>query len=325
MLNKNFIQKIFSIKNNGTHKILTILGIKIKFLQHKELLKAEIERSVERLKLNNKYFSDKLINVIKNETKSAIIVANAHQKVFLKYNGINLNRDVVIVATGPSLKYYKPVEDAVHIGVNRSVQFKNVNLDYLFLLDYKAIKGYIQDIKEYDCIKFCGWHSNPDFTVYDFQMEESCHIPKSVVKEIKAEAFYVNTFDSFICDDISSAPLIDFGSTTFPAIHFSIYTNPKRIFLVGCDCTFQGYFDGKEQPIKYKSFMEKTIEGYKKVKDFVRDNYFDVEIISINPVGLKGVFRDVYTKEFLDNNPKIKDELGNDFELLENLTEFKAV
>ena len=318
-MNKKFMQNIFSIKNTGNYKVLNIIGIKIKIPCRKKILRDELNNCTNALKQENKNCTERLINVIKNETKVAIMVANVHQKLFLKYDAINLNRDLVIIATGPSLKYYTAIDNAVHVGVNRAVQAKNVHLDYLFLLDYKAIKSYINDIKGYHCTKFCGWHSNPDSVVYDEKKNESCHIPKSIVKELDANVFYVNTFDSHICDDISSSPLIDYGSTTFPALHFSIYTCPKRIFLVGCDCTFQGYWDGKEQLIKYKGLMDKTIDGYKKVKNFVRDNYSDIEIISVNPVGLKGLYRDVYTKEYLDNNPEIKNELGDNVELLEDL------
>ena len=34
----------------------------------------------------------------------------------------------------------------------------------------------------------------------------------------------------------------------------------------------------------------------------------DIEIISINPVGLKGLFHDVYTEEYLIDHPEINRE-----------------
>ena len=37
----------------------------------------------------------------------------------------------------------------------------------------------------------------------------------------------------------------------------------------------------------------------------------DIEIISVNPVGLKGLFRDVYTKEYVKNNPELFENVDN--------------
>ena len=45
---------------------------------------------------------------------------------------------------------------------------------------------------------------------------------------------------------------------------------------------------------KDKNFLpvNTIIEAYKKFKQFAQKYYPDVEIISINPVGLKGLFKD---------------------------------
>ena len=40
-------------------------------------------------------------------------------------------------------------------------------------------------------------------------------------------------------------------------------------------------------------------------KQFKNKVYPDVEVVSINPVGLKGVFKDVYTEEYLNAHPEI--------------------
>ena len=42
------------------------------------------------------------------------------------------------------------------------------------------------------------------------------------------------------------------------------------------------------------------IEGYRNVKKFSALHYPDMEIISVNPVGLKGMFHDVYTESYLN-------------------------
>ena len=39
------------------------------------------------------------------------------------------------------------------------------------------------------------------------------------------------------------------------------------------------------------------MRAWKKLAEFAEANYPDIEIVSINPVGLKGVFQDQYTEE----------------------------
>ena len=76
---------------------------------------------------------------------------------------------------------------------------------------------------------------------------------------------------------------------------FALWTNPKKIYLVGCDCS-GGYFDD----LKFKISRGKLIKSWKKVGRFAKLNYPDTEIISVNPIGLKGLFKDVYTKDFAE-------------------------
>jgi len=86
---------------------------------------------------------------------------------------------------------------------------------------------------------------------------------------------------------------MDFGSVVFGALHFAIYTGATKIYLVGIDNSLNGYFT--EQ---YKQRFLQTNEiysGFQKVRRFMSAKHPSVEIISINPVGLKGLFNDIYT------------------------------
>ena len=112
--------------------------------------------------------------------------------------------------------------------------------------------------------------------------------------------------------DISTNPLCCYWSIVFPAIQFALWTNAKRIYIVGCDCNQNGYFDNKIQqfPIlngnKLDFNYQGVITGWKKLKEFKYMYYTETEIISVNPVGLKGLFKDVYTKNYLTEHD-IKD------------------
>ena len=54
--------------------------------------------------------------------------------------------------------------------------------------------------------------------------------------------------------------------------------------------------------------MEIIKYGWKKIKEYRDSKYPDIEIISVNPVGLKGLFTDVYTKSYVDEHPELLKE-----------------
>lgn len=88
--------------------------------------------------------------------------------------------------------------------------------------------------------------------------------------------------------DIDILPLPDFTSVVFSAMAFALWTCPKRIYLVGCDCSKGHFGTGKEDTIS----NEHLVRYWIKLKDFAKEYYPNTEIISINPVGLKGLFRE---------------------------------
>ena len=219
-----------------------------------------------------------------------------HLQTFPKFKGIYEGKDIVLVASGITADKYEYKKGAIHIGVNRSFQIGDyrIPMDYVFIQDFSGkTQEYINDLNSYrvgKCIKFYGLT-----TEYDNKMNRI--IPES--HAIRAGAFRYRTdwadidgFTSEFAYDISVQPLGCFGSIVFPALQFALWTYPRRIYLVGCDCTTSGYAYDKND----KNFLvpNKIVEAYKKFKVFARKYYPDVEIISINPVGLKGIFEDIY-------------------------------
>lgn len=228
---------------------------------------------------------NKLKHELKNEISKSLAVYTLHQKVFPQFKNINKGKDVVFIATGPTLKDYEPLKDAIHIGVNKAFKFDKIKFDYLIIQDYFGSKNYINDFCQYDAIKFLGIIS----LIW----------PKSIIPESLAEKYNISRFYtahpdelSFPPLDISSSIFWDAYSVVFPAMQFVLWTNPKRIYLVGCDCS-EGYFDNA----KSSNTCYHMIDGWKKLKEFASTYYPETEIISINPVGLKGLFTDIYTKE----------------------------
>lgn len=220
--------------------------------------------------------------------------AFVHRETFYKYRKINEGKDVAIIGSGPTLDKWRPKEDIVQIGVNGSFLSSNVQLDYWFMQDFNL--KMITKAEEYlnnDCKKFFGLH---------YMIPNVKPIPLVTSERMGAERyfFYDNPVSMFPFDftiDIASRPFITYGSTIFVALQFALYTHPKRIYIVGCDCS-TGHFSSHESNLHNRDVghMDVIMEGWRKFAQFSSAMYPDIDIVSINPIGLKGIFRDEYTE-----------------------------
>ena len=82
---------------------------------------------------------------------------------------------------------------------------------------------------------------------------------------------------------------------------------PKRIFIVGCACAGHNIYRNtpSEGP---NGGYEYIIDSWKMIKEDAEKFYPEIEIVSVNPVGLKGMFKDVYTQSYVDEHPELKNE-----------------
>jgi hypothetical protein len=217
-----------------------------------------------------------------------------HLQTFPRFKGIHQGKDIYLIASGVTASTFKPVANAIYIGVNRSFQINNyaIPMDYMFIQDYSGkTKEYIDDLDNYrpdKCQKFYGltteWSYIPERTIPE------SHAIKAKALRYRTDWVKVDGFEPQFTHDLSTQPLGCFGSIVFPALQFALWTYPKRIYLVGCDCTTAGYAYDKND----KNFLmpDRIKEAYVKFKAFANKYYPDVEIISINPVGLKGIFKE---------------------------------
>ena len=279
------IQNIFSITNEGRHKVIRILGLKIS-LKRKIRLK-DVNAKVEKLA----YDMPRLVQAF----QKSIAIANLHQKTFPKYKNIHNGQTIVICGAGPTLNNYEPIEGAIHIALNRAFLFDKVKFDYMFAQDWRAISHMQDEIKNYkgnNCVKFFGMQNGI----------VTNEIPEDFAIECKAERFGNNGCCIEMGDDvhqfamdISSLPLGNFTSIAHSAMQFALWTNPKKIYLVGIDIS-SGHFIN--MGTKHESVdLGYMYDAWVQFKNFKNMYYPGVEIISINPVGLKGLFEDIYQEE----------------------------
>ena len=242
---------------------------------------------------------DKEFNDLKLRVYEQNEVADVNKKAFSEYRNAFRGKKIVIVGGGPTANYYTPIKDAIHIGLNFAWKREDIAFDYLFTQDAshrETITSY-KDVG-FDRIKnkiFIGKYLNSTPFNWITFPEDYALLKNNIVR-------YFSGFSEYrpqVFQDICCHAIVDFGSVSFEALHFALFTYPDKIYLVGCDTTTgKGHFyenDSKKQSLDTKAVKV----GYARMKMFAKQYYPETEIISINPVGLRGLFEDVYTKEYM--------------------------
>lgn len=207
---------------------------------------------------------------------------------FYPYKNKYKDKDIVLLGAGPTLNQFKPIDKAIYIGTNRTFKLEKIKLDYLFIQD-NLIENDDQTkadlYKGNNCQKFYGYHY---LTV---------PITKESAKRAKAKRYiFLDRKKPILSKEFGNKsilfrPLNTWASVIFPALEFALWTNPKKIYIVGCDCTDIEHFDNTESKLN----NERILYGWLKFKEFAKKYYPNTEIISINPKGLIGLFKDIST------------------------------
>ncbi len=221
---------------------------------------------------------------------------NAHPALFEKYRGCNKGKDLVIVACGPSVNLYKPISGAKHLAVNRAFLRDDIKFDYLFMHDNMMLLDCGEKIKKYKAEKFMAFATNEtNARSFNVLSDDVCmHGAKRFfISDPAIPSIGGGQFD-VIQPDITKGMLYDRGGgTVFSALQFALFTKPRTIYIVGCDCTSDGYFKEIDQS-KKQNLLEATEYLWREAKTAIAQYYPEVKIVSVNPVKLKGLFEDLY-------------------------------
>lgn len=318
---KNFILKKTS-PSNGLKKMY-ILGLPIYYRKtYKNYVKRDYVFSflqIRESKYISKYYICKIpifnkikiidavqqlttnLHKINCETKTLIQCQSLHKETFGPYKYAFKDKTVVLIASGPTAQYHLPIENAIYVGVNNACLLENVKLDFLFCQDFymdEEKRNAIVNYRPNECQKFFG--RIPDERIKQcWKHAAGKHVkrcPKYLIEQSKAKEYYV--YDNIklgFCLDIENEPLMA-GGIAFAAMQFILHTHPQKIYLVGCDCS-KGFF--------YKSDIvfdnTNMLAGWIALKAHIDELYPDIEIVSINPVGLRGLFKDEYSDNYLES------------------------
>jgi len=203
-----------------------------------------------------------------------------------KYKNIHKGKTAILFATGPSINEYKSLEnsdDFIKFGVNTIYNFPYIlkELDYYFYGSHYYIDSSHRENIEKTC-------SLKNITSFASAYEEGRshkdinrgNITPERALELGSEPFENNL--SIFTNDIANYSTLG-HSIIFPIMQFILYMGFTKIYLVGCD----GGFTSTD------SYDMHLLYWWNECKKFIDIYYPNVEIISVNPVSLKGWFKDI--------------------------------
>ena len=270
-------------------------SIKIYFLGMR--IKKEINLQAQLTKITNKISELPTMSDVLYCSAVANAVAELHKNIFTQFKNSNIGKNIAIFGAGPSLNYAPLIKNCKTLACNRSIYFfKSSEPTYFFAVDNSTSKDYLSEVFDTkSTLIFLGRIIN--------KIDMFRTISEPMLQDSRVFDYYEGAPFDIMRPEIEFFPLFNSGNIVFSALHFSLYTRPDTIYLLGCDTTRSGYYN--------KNYLQEGIddiairENYKKMKEYANAYYPNIKIVSVNPVGLRGIFEDVYTMEFAEQDPDL--------------------
>jgi len=220
---------------------------------------------------------------------------------FSTYKNINIGRTAVVFGSGPTLNLFDskiiPEKDALFVGVNSLVFKKDITLDYYFCgHDSAREPHHLHHITLENTLKeqiisskinrqiFCATHVDG--------RQHPLHFDFKDVVDMNAIPYSIHTGKGLqtIKKEIHENDLYN-HSIVFSALQFILYTGVEKIYLVGCDGGggFSFLHPGKV-------WRDRIDWCWQEFSEFIKKEYDNVEVVSINPRLLEGLFhKDIWS------------------------------
>lgn len=216
-----------------------------------------------------------------------------NERTVLPFKGRHAGHTGVLLGTGRSLDQYKHHDydrDGKRIytfGV-KSIIWTEVPMDYVLVSDKNGPKGYAKNRKKYDTFQCREQKFYARFRKKSFFGPDDKTIDQANA-----------TFFEVLQPTLAPLPLVKdvghyvFGSSRssiFLALQFALYTGVTRLFVVGCDAEATGYSRRYGSvPGTKPSEVTKIKAAWGEAQMWVARNYPDVEVVLVNPVGLRNM------------------------------------
>lgn len=226
-------------------------------------------------------------------------IARRIKNPFGKYKNAHKNESVILYGSGPSIKKFKTSKNVIKIGMNEQI-YLDLDLDYWFMGDPRnrqpeKFRNCKKDYDEYrpKIAKFIRWMLGlPRRQKMPYNMPHSTYY-LAKYQDFKDKCLYKKNIDEGI--------LPSYKSITDEALQFALFAGFKRIYLVGHDCDYSsGTFRTDKLEVSDDNDAKLLLNAWPLIKEWIGKNYPDVEIYSINPVGLK-IFKEVREDDIVEN------------------------
>jgi len=292
----------------------------LKIIPKTENLK-NISNAVAYLKKCEYITEDIYLRTIKQLFKNITAVQNKH--VFGEFKNAFAGKTVVLVAGGPTVADFIPIKNAIYMGVNNTLagvselkKFEHIKFDFLFVSHRLSVVNFKQTKNKLhkNAVIFCsdvGLYTDlfPTAKLRGIDTRENfIHIDtKDRQRLLQDEKEQAKKIEKFSFDITNAPPFASYTIATF-AFQFSLFSGAKKIYLVGCDCYCkEGYVHfyrcHKAEKISnniagmHSNYIfNNMILSWKFFKKVAEKYCPNTQIISVNPVGLKGLFhKDIYS------------------------------
>ena len=231
---------------------------------------------------------------------AAAWIARVHPETFLPLRGALAGQSVAILGSGPSLTQAPLLTGCRTIACNRTAYYlheRGVHADYYFSQDNNAVSSYIEEVIALlpgDCIIMLGTFLAPD-------IPPGWNIPTHVRADPRVSSYATGFgLGTVPRPELENFPLADYTSVVHPALHFALYAGAARIYLLGCDATSAGYYDARwQQAPVADAQLTQLRQGWGIMAALQQAYWPQTHIISVNPVGLRGMFEEVWTAGWL--------------------------
>lgn len=221
---------------------------------------------------------------------------NENLKILFSKSGANKvsldlqHCDVYIFGNGKTIQNFnrEKGKSDFYIGTNRSFLIPSLSLDLLFVSNMNGLRDYVEDFKKYSKAK--------KIVGRDFSNKENLNLPND-------SCFYFDSKLKTFHKNLTKYPFFGKGSdVVFHALQFAILNGARKIHIVGCDCTLFDALTFENIKINGYKVSISEINKWVSFKNFVRKYFSDLEIFLVNPITLKGFFKDEFTSDFLNDN-----------------------
>jgi hypothetical protein len=246
------------------------------------------------------------------------------------YMNCHEGEGVIVFAPGKSIDnfgFLPEFNDCFLVGVNHTIAhplFKYRNLDYFFIQDEGRLSAefeYASNFYIYDNLKVnysCFSGISDRLIDVMFRYYVPYELSLAPVKKYMSDNNRTYILESNedirsvkFSDDITKNPIYSNSSIMFPTLQILLSMGFKKIYLVGVDMGGGYWYGEKDRDLDYVQKLKsnrspagfddtfkvaKFDERWLYFKEWVdsSEKYNNVEIISINPEGLVGLFEDKY-------------------------------